>query len=102
MRLSVAMPIDSSSHACREGCGACCIAPSISSPIPGMPEGKRAGERCVQLGDDLRCRIFGDPRRPACCGGLQPSVEMCGDTREYALTWIERLETQTRPTQLSR
>ncbi|MDP3170542.1 MAG: YkgJ family cysteine cluster protein, partial [Polaromonas sp.] len=22
---------------CRPGCGACCIAPSISSPIPGMP-----------------------------------------------------------------
>ncbi|MCC6439509.1 MAG: YkgJ family cysteine cluster protein, partial [Rhodanobacteraceae bacterium] len=24
---------------CRSGCGACCIAPSISSPIPGMPNG---------------------------------------------------------------
>ncbi|MBV6674737.1 YkgJ family cysteine cluster protein, partial [Klebsiella pneumoniae] len=22
---------------CRTDCGACCIAPSISSPIPGMP-----------------------------------------------------------------
>ncbi|MDM6904545.1 YkgJ family cysteine cluster protein, partial [Enterobacter hormaechei] len=22
---------------CRIDCGACCIAPSISSPIPGMP-----------------------------------------------------------------
>ncbi|MEO6656902.1 MAG: YkgJ family cysteine cluster protein, partial [Arenimonas sp.] len=22
---------------CRPGCGACCIAPSISSLIPGMP-----------------------------------------------------------------
>ncbi|BCQ22650.1 YkgJ family cysteine cluster protein [Caballeronia sp. NK8] len=97
----VAMSIDSSPHACREGCGACCIAPSISSPIPGMPEGKRAGERCIQLGDDLRCGIFGDPRRPACCGGLQPSAEMCGETREYALVWIERLEAQTQPTQLS-
>ncbi|HBD37445.1 MAG TPA: zinc/iron-chelating domain-containing protein, partial [Cupriavidus sp.] len=21
---------------CREGCGACCIAPSITSPLPGM------------------------------------------------------------------
>ncbi|MCF5019628.1 YkgJ family cysteine cluster protein, partial [Pseudomonas lactis] len=27
---------------CREGCGACCIAPSISSPLPGMPQGKPA------------------------------------------------------------
>lgn len=25
---------------CRPGCGACCIAPSITSPIPGMPHGK--------------------------------------------------------------
>jgi Fe-S-cluster containining protein len=25
---------------CRLGCGACCIAPSISSAIPGMPKGK--------------------------------------------------------------
>jgi Fe-S-cluster containining protein len=30
---------------CRLGCGACCIAPSISSPIPGMPQGKPAGVR---------------------------------------------------------
>jgi hypothetical protein len=68
-----------------------------------MPEGKRAGERCVQLGDDLRCAIFGDPRRPACCSGLQPSVDMCGATREYALKWIETLELETEPhaTQLS-
>ena len=35
--------------ACRTGCGACCIAPSISSPIPGMPDGKPAGVPCVQL-----------------------------------------------------
>ena len=39
---------------CRSGCAACCIAPSISSPIPGMPHGKPAGVRCVQLTADLR------------------------------------------------
>ena len=100
-RFNSVMSIDSLPHACREGCGACCIAPSISSPIPGMPNGKRAGERCVQLDENLRCRIFGDPRRPACCGGLQPSDEMCGQTREYALVWIGRLEKATQPTQLS-
>ena len=49
---------------CRPGCGACCIAPSISSPIPGMPRGKPAGVRCVQLDDANRCRIFGDAARP--------------------------------------
>ena len=83
------------SLACRTGCGACCIAPSISSPIPGMPHGKPAGVRCVQLTDDLRCAIFNDPARPACCGGLQPSTEMCGETREYALAWLTQLEQMT-------
>jgi len=84
-------------HACRESCGACCIAPSISSAIPGMPDGKPAGVRCVQLGADLRCAIFGDPRRPACCSGLQPSESMCGDTRAYALAWLTQLEIDTQP-----
>ena len=64
---------------CRPDCGACCIAPSISSAIPGMPHGKPAGVRCVQLGEDSRCAIFGQPQRPACCAGLAPAPEMCGD-----------------------
>jgi hypothetical protein len=84
-------------HACRPDCGACCIAPSISSPIPGMPNGKPAGVRCVQLGDDLRCAIFGRPERPACCAGLQPQAEMCGATRGEALAWLTQLEMQTQP-----
>ncbi len=82
---------------CRAGCGACCIAPSIAGPIPGMPDGKPAGVRCVQLTDDLRCRLFGHPDRPACCRGLQPSSEMCGDDRDHALAWLTRLEHATRP-----
>ena len=83
---------------CRSLCGACCIAPSISSPIPGMPLGKPAGVRCVQLLDDQRCGIFNDPRRPAVCGSLKANVEMCGGTREYALTWLGQLEIDTQPT----
>lgn len=83
--------------ACRSGCGACCIAPSISSPIPGMPQGKPAGVRCVQLTADERCAIFGDPRRPAVCAGLRPSAEMCGDSREQALQFLDRLERATAP-----
>lgn len=82
---------------CRSGCGACCIAPSISSPIPGMPQGKPAGVRCVQLGDDARCRIFGHPGRPAVCAGLQPSTEMCGTSAAEALVTLTRLEQLTRP-----
>lgn len=76
---------------CRPGCAACCIAPSISSLA------KPAGEPCRHLTADLRCAIFGRPERPACCGGLQPSPEMCGGNRERALAWLGALEDQTRP-----
>jgi hypothetical protein len=82
---------------CRSGCAACCIAPSINTPLPGMPNGKPAGVPCVQLTADLRCALFGRPERPAFCGGLQPSIEMCGESREYALRWIAQLETDTAP-----
>jgi uncharacterized protein len=82
---------------CRPHCAACCIAPSISSPIPGMPQGKPAGVRCVQLDERDRCRIFGQPERPAVCGGLQPSVAMCGDSRTHALLFLNQLEAATAP-----
>lgn len=81
--------------ACRIGCGACCIAPSISSPIPGMPQGKPAGVRCAQLTDDNRCAIFGLPERPAVCASLRPEPVMCGADREHALAWLARLEVVT-------
>lgn len=60
-----------------------------------MPQGKPAGVRCVQLMDDLRCAIFGDPRRPAVCGGLKPSAEMCGNSRDEAMEYLMRLEALT-------
>lgn len=82
---------------CRDGCGACCTAPSISSPIPGMPGGKPAGVRCVQLDDNERCKIFGLPGRPAVCGSLQPAETMCGTSREQAMRWLSMLEHETRP-----
>jgi uncharacterized protein len=82
---------------CRIGCAACCIAPSISSPIPGMPRGKPAGIRCVQLDDGNRCRIFGRPERPAVCSQLRPSMEMCGADAHHALSWLARLESVTAP-----
>lgn len=74
---------------CRPGCGACCIAPSISTLR------KPAGVPCVHLTGDLRCAIFGRPERPSCCAGLQPSAEMCGETREEALIWLAALEAAT-------
>lgn len=82
---------------CRSGCGACCIAPSISSPIPGMPDGKPAGVRCVQLDEQNACRIFGQADRPEVCVGLRPVQSMCGDNREQALAYLGQLETATRP-----
>ncbi|MDP3511541.1 MAG: YkgJ family cysteine cluster protein [Sulfuritalea sp.] len=76
---------------CRPGCGACCIAPSISTLA------KPAGEACVHLTPDYRCTLFGSPRRPSCCSGLQASAEMCGQNREQALAWLAKLDHATAP-----
>jgi len=80
---------------CRAGCGACCIAPSISSAIPDMPNGKPAGVRCVQLNDLNQCQIFGLPSRPLVCASLMPSLEMCGDSNDAAFNYLEYLEAET-------
>ena len=86
---------------CRIGCGACCIAPSISSPIPGMPNGKPAGVRCIHLTGDLRCALFGKPERPAVCKSLRPMPEMCGTTAREAHEYLERLERLTAPDKIA-
>jgi uncharacterized protein len=82
---------------CRPHCAACCIAPSITSPLPGMPQGKPAGTPCAQLDEELRCKVFDQPQRPPFCAGLQPSQEMCGASREEAMLWLSRLEQATKP-----
>lgn len=83
---------------CRLGCGACCIAVSISSPLPGMPEGKPAGVPCVNLDPEtFACRIWGTPDYPEVCRDFQPTAEMCLGTREHALAYLNRLEAATRP-----
>jgi uncharacterized protein len=83
--------------ACRSGCGACCIAPSISPSLPALPHGKPAGERCPHLTDDIRCALFGSSDRPAVCIGLRPSIEMCGDSAAAAMAYLISLETLTAP-----
>lgn len=78
---------------CRSGCGACCIAISISSPIPGMPNGKPGGVRCVQLTDDNRCQVFGSPLRPKVCEAFRPASDTCGENQAEALSilgWLEK------------
>ena len=86
---------------CREGCGACCIAPAISQPFHGMPQGKPAGIRCVHLNSALRCNLFTDPRRPAACGAFQPEPEFCGSDRAEALVILAHFEAATAPTSFS-
>jgi len=65
-----------------------------------MPQGKPAGVPCVQLDAQLRCKIFDQPSRPAVCGQLQASPEMCGeqdDRGQFARLYLTRLEALTRP-----
>ena len=82
---------------CRLGCGACCIAPSINSPIPGMPNGKPAGVRCIQLDEQNLCKIFGRPERPSLCDRFKADELVCGVTNEQALTNLIELEDLTGP-----
>jgi len=82
---------------CRAGCGACCIAPSITSYIPGMPDGKPAGTRCVQLSEDNLCNLFGSSDRPEFCCGLKATMEMCGNGQQQAMAYLSELELLTRP-----
>ena len=77
---------------CRSGCGACCIAPSISSPIPCMPNGKPAGTRCIHLTDDFNCGIYNHPDRPAVCDKFQADPDVCGVDREEAIILLSMLE----------
>lgn len=80
---------------CRENCGACCIALSISSPIPGIPDGKPAGVRCIHLMDNYSCALYGNPSRPKVCSGFQAEEEFCGTSREEAMRILQALEENT-------
>lgn len=77
---------------CRLNCAACCIIPSISSPSPKHPQGKKAGVRCKHLTNDLLCEIFDSPDRPAVCGGFKAEKLICGDNREEAFKVLAELE----------
>lgn len=80
---------------CRTGCGACCIAPSITSPIPNMPNGKPAGVRCVQLSSENLCKLFGSSLRPKVCGEFSATMDVCGKSQQEALWLITMLEKET-------
>jgi len=76
---------------CRTGCGACCIAPSISSL------NKPAGERCQHLTEANLCALFGKPERPHACGAFQAEASICGNSDSEALQILTLLEQSTLP-----
>ncbi|MDA9556810.1 YkgJ family cysteine cluster protein [Vibrio sp.] len=71
---------------CRLGCGACCIAPSISSL------NKPANVRCQYLNDENLCSIFGKKERPAVCHQFKAEHSICGDTNKEAMDNLIYLE----------
>lgn len=76
---------------CRKNCAACCIALSISSPIPGMPGGKPAGVRCIHLLDDYTCDIYFSPGKPKVCDDFKAEPQFCGSDREEAMSILSSL-----------
>lgn len=91
-KIVINIAIFSANMKCRERCGACCIVPSISSPIPGMPGGKPAGVRCIHLTEELICSIYESTERPKVCDGFQPDKLVCGDNQEEAIKIFSELE----------
>lgn len=77
---------------CRIGCGACCIAISISSPMPLLPNGKPKGVVCPHLTDDKKCSIFFSPDRPRVCDGFKAEKDFCGNSFEEAMDILSDLE----------
>ncbi len=87
---------------CRKGCGMCCIAPSISASIPGMPNGKAAGEICFNLDPTTYlCRLWGTQEYPDFCAAFEANLEFCGDSQQEARKILTFLEQDTRPNQTS-
>lgn len=77
---------------CRTHCGACCIVPSISSVIPGMPAGKPAGVPCIHLTADWQCSIYMSPDRPDICRKFEADSDICGGSRAEAFSIMAGLE----------
>ncbi|MHC4909057.1 MAG: YkgJ family cysteine cluster protein [Planctomycetota bacterium] len=82
---------------CRPGCAACCVAPSITGPLPGMPNGKPAGVPCVNLGKDGLCALWGTDDYPSTCRSFQAMRSVCGTTSHEAMVNLRVLEKRTAP-----
>jgi len=62
-----------------------------------MPEGKPAGVRCLHLGGDNLCQLFGKPERPAICSSFRACPEFCGQSGAEAMELIAEAERRTKP-----
>tara|TARA_R110001583_G_scaffold59071_4_gene175772 strand:+ start:1732 stop:1917 length:186 start_codon:yes stop_codon:yes gene_type:complete len=60
-----------------------------------MPDGKAAGERCIQLDESNLCLLFGKAERPKVCADFGAEEWVCGTTREEALLILTDLENNT-------
>lgn len=83
---------------CRKGCAACCIYTTITSPLPGMPEGKPRGVPCINLDmNTLMCRIWNTDIYPEFCKKFVAQADCCGNSREEANRLIEEMDKATTP-----
>ena len=57
--------------------------------------GKPAGVPCIQLDEQLRCKLFGKPERPRVCLSLRPELAMCGENAAEAMALLAALEAAT-------
>ncbi len=60
-----------------------------------MPAGKQAGEYCVQLDENLKCKIFASALRPKVCSAFKAGNDVCGENREQAMLILTQLERLT-------
>jgi Fe-S-cluster containining protein len=81
---------------CRKGCAACCIVISITSPLPGMPDGKPAGIPCLNLDDNNLCSIHEKDNFPAVCRNFKFDPDYCGQANEEAYERLTELEIMTK------
>lgn len=80
---------------CRPGCAACCVVITISSPVPGFPDGKPAGVACKALTPEKTCTLWGSDEYPEVCRNFRATEEYCGNTDDDAYERLAHLETET-------
>ena len=62
-----------------DSCGNCCIGLSINTTLPlGRKFVKKAGERCIHLTRNGRCKVWGNKwKQPKVCRTIVPMNSLC-------------------------